>query len=355
MLCIALLMGAFPSVRAYADDDVTPAVENISSGDDFDVVEEESVYTVKEEEVEEFIPSDVPSEEIYINEITEIENNYEEVIEEDATFALMRPEVLALSNRVTQIGGLEAFTGTMPLANIFIDEDILNMELYKSASMNQYVDATLLASDGNFVLDTTPGGEAYGRLNYVGSLESDQDNFFEGPIAEYVVKGAAEYTDDNGLTHRADVIITYSNLHLVIENGIGTYTPKAGTEIQIIDTNHIYPAMPDDTSRLGMKVDANIKVVDKNGYIVPGYFICPQVDLDVKRTGNSGFARLFGAEVNSNYDEALELVSNYGGPNGEMIWIPEAGTTTNIPHKGFVSILTTSDGTNEGNLVVRAN
>lgn len=256
-----------------------------------------------------------------------------------------------LSDRVVQDGDLSHFTQSMPLADIFIDEAVVNMVLYKTSDLNSRVTPRLLTDNEDFLLDTTSSGEEYAQFNYKGTIVSGQDNFFEGPLVEYRLAGAARYTDDAGNEHSADIVITYSNLHLVLQNNSSSYTPD--NYVRLIDTNRIYPALEVGApSRMGMKVDANIKVVDPNNgdALVPGTFIYPMTDIDIDRTtggGSANFGRLYDAGNNRNYSEQVEIKGGYVG----KIWIPEDDTTGVVNERdGFISGVTQDSET--GNILV---
>ena len=255
-----------------------------------------------------------------------------------------------LSSRVVQDGDIDHFTQSMPLATIFIDEDILNIDLYKTAEHNEKITFEKLIDSGksfynDFFFSTADISTAeYGRFEYNGTLKSAQDNYFPGDIARYKITDAAEYTDQNGYIQKADIIITYSDLHLVIESGTGSYTPPSGSEIRLWDTNRVYPAVDAGApSRLGLKVNANVKIVDKNGDLVDGTFIYPVIDVDVDRSTITSFSALYDASKNRNYSEQIELISGYEG----KIWIP-----TTFKEGVTIKTVEEQDGTTSEHLLV---
>lgn len=250
-----------------------------------------------------------------------------------------------LSDRVIQDGDIDHFTQSMPLATIFIDEDILNIDLYQTAEHNDKITFEKLIDSGkSFYNDFFFSTTEYGRFEYKGKLQSNQDNYFPGNIAKYKITDAAEYTDQNGDIQKADIIITYSDLHLVIENGTGPYTPPSGSEIRLWDTNRVYPAVDAGApSRLGLKVNANVKIVDKNGDLVDGTFIYPVIDVDVDRSTLNSFSTLYDAANNRNYSEQTELISGYEG----KIWIP-----TTFKEGVTIKTVEEQDGTTSEHLLV---
>ena len=277
-----------------------------------------------------------------------------------------------LSDRVVQDGDINNFTSSMPLATIFIDEDIINMDLWRNPNYNDIIHPEILytGTNGTFGVISQdyyeyPESPGVGRNNIdypiedtttfdgfsmhefvldVGTIKAGQDNKFDGPIMRYIIDNAAEYTGSDGVTRKGNVVITYSNLNLVIEttDNSGNPTPditlQPGYPITLWDTNKFYAGITyaHGNTRMGITVDVNVKVVDQNGQTIDGTFLYPVVDVDIDRSTNSNFGRLYGASDTRNYSEQIELTGGYT----DKIWIPNS----------FKEGITTSDGISTGNL-----
>lgn len=238
---------------------------------------------------------------------------------------------------VVQGGTDDDFTKTMPIATIFIDEDVVFRD---AASRNGSIPSFLYdGSDKSaFIFENVTyrwdedaqvylGYEVDDAINLsfdtsVRPLVAGQDNYFDGDIYEAVFPNGAAYIDPvSGDRTDYDVVITYSNLHINVDSN------STGDKISLWGGNAILLGHDYSNAgnyRYGVKVDVNIKVVDKlTGQPVDGTFYYPMVDLDVYRGNLGSFANIYGAdEVYSNrYSE--QIVINGGLAEGK-IWIPGA-------------------------------
>ena len=82
---------------------------------------------------------------------------------------------------------------------------------------------------------------------------------------------------------RADVILTYSNLHIALQRTlVGDY--KCQTYIcsgNMLRAGNSYPNPSSNNSRNGLQVDVNIRIADRFGNTVDGSFMYPMSDIDV--------------------------------------------------------------------------
>jgi len=287
-------------------------------------------------------------------------------------------------NRVVQGGNETNFTATMPLATIFIDEDIVNMDAYKLLpptikTQEQYdvyvaehgenpswnvgdidydnpentgkmvarlvYDTTQTGARTGMKVNTSPdAGDAYGQL-YFDFADGDWDkgttannhviNTWNGPVVEYRFINAAErFNTETQQYERMDVIITYSNVNISMQYNFNMDNYSKLTKYDILDANKIQPKLfassdlgGNANDRTGLKLDVNIQVVDKNDNRIPGSYYFPLVDADIGRSG--AFGNLYkGTNTENNYySEQFVLLDNYGQPTSageweQKIWIP---------------------------------
>ena len=263
-------------------------------------------------------------------------------------------------SRVIQ-GPLEDnFTASMPLAEIYIDDTIVNQTLWKQDQYNgDRVIAELLVDNtqGKYAgfqinmntsststdkgaLDQSYGGVWYDftkrylndtqTLTVAGSSANNYE-LFPGDIVKYTLKGMATKFDVASNAYKDyDVVITYSDILITLCQTSGTGSvnqANISSILKLIDTNMVNFTWSGGF-RAGLSYNANIKVVDPDtGEIVAGSYYYPMVDIDIGRTGVGGFANLYNAADVNRYSEQVALMSNYGRPTSsgsweQMVWIP---------------------------------
>ena len=251
-------------------------------------------------------------------------------------------ETVPFDDRVIQGENESNFTSTMPIATIYVDEGIVNQNLYK---VTQDVKAELLVSEDSG-LKIKETGTAYGQLYYdmkngptLTYNVANNINTFDGPIVRYTIKNAAQVFNEVTKEYEpADIVITYSNLKISLQRNLLNYSNLK--ELNLFDTNRIYPyfsgssVSTSDNHRAGIIVDVNVKIV-QNETPVDGTFYFPMTDIDVSRTSVSAFSNLYNAGAYNNYSEQIMLIDNYEG----RIWIPggdyndeDPVTNENIPY-----------------------
>ena len=235
-------------------------------------------------------------------------------------------------------GNLESdFTRTMPIATIYVDENIVNINLHKQPESVAYGEL-LVDSDVHpgMKLDTeNPTSESYGWLYFdfkagesmpygTGSTGA---NFalFSGPVVRYTIPDAGEiYNPETGDWDKLDVLITYSNMMISLPTNLNTTNYNRINRLNILDTNYVYPTFSgtgigtNNNHRAGLKFEVNVQIRDKDGNLVDGTFYFPMLDIDVDRSSQNGFTYLYEAAANKNYSEQVELLGNFDG----RIWIP---------------------------------
>lgn len=184
------------------------------------------------------------------------------------------------------------FAANAPKVNIYIDNshftpDRAELELLYDGPEGLLVETSMPSGSRMLSFDQ---GFAYS----IGQgLRSTQDNFFSWPIASFTYRDLAIL--DDGTT--ADLVITYSDPHLVLQDNI-QWTPDNfqtqaklalfwGNELHIESTRGSY----EKNQRYGIQVDARIQVV-RDGVPVEGSFYFSMADIDVDRSTNSSFKRL---------------------------------------------------------------
>lgn len=302
-------------------------------------------------------------------------------------------------SRVEQGGNETNFTATMPLATIFIDEDIVNTNSYKLLPPTFYTQEdydNYVAENGQnpswsvgdinydienntgiiatyvysgtktgLKIDNTPLSDGYGQLYFdfsAGNLSygsSLTDDLWSGPVVEYRFINAAErFNVTTQQYEKMDVIITYSNIHISLQNNLNSTNYRKLTKLEILDGNRIRLQMfassdlgDSANDRAGLKLDINVKVVDKDNNLVDGSYYFPLVDADVQRANNVNFSKFYQATTteNNNYSEMFMLMSNYGQPTStgaweQKIWIPggdynknqQASQDNNMPYLSII-------------------
>ena len=277
--------------------------------------------------------------------------------------------VAITDNRIIQGPTENDFTASMPLAEIFIDDSIVNMSLWKNDALNGTgVIAELLVNSTQnggkykaFTLNTntsstspsSPGSASvpgvnlttgYGALYYDFSkryLNNTQNlnvtgtninnyELFSGDIVRYTLKNmAVKYDSATKQYKNYDVVITYSDVLITVCNNSGTAVVNQSSlnsnsgKLTIFDTNLVYPFFTGSSvsHRAGITYKTNVKVVDPDTKaVIPGSYYFPMVDIDVSRNTIAGMANLYQASSTMRYSEQVALLSNYGRPTESGIW-----------------------------------
>ncbi|MBR5970659.1 MAG: hypothetical protein IK016_10010 [Lachnospiraceae bacterium] len=212
------------------------------------------------------------------------------------------------------------------------ENEVLKVEeLWHSANNSQNlqkflkIDYNKTSTDNGF-LGTGDGGYNYLMFDQKAAVQADtvnnrglliqQDNVFDGGIVRYTFKGAAEQNNK-----KMDVVITYSNLHIVLQNDIDNGTannPKYGDKYKELNRflicsgndvrTHANAGTTGNNQRYGIKVDAKVQVLDGTD-VVDGVFYFKAADIDVSREGTS-FINLHDATNNRNYSEQIQIKSD---------------------------------------------
>lgn len=260
--------------------------------------------------------------------------------------------------RVIQGPTEENFTASMPLAEIYIDDTIVNQSLWKNDDLNgTRVIAELLVDNTQgkykgFKINSNPEvaagnsmASSYGALYYdfserylndtqtltVSGSSANNYEKFSGDIVRYTLKGMATKFDPVANEYKNyDVVITYSDLLITLAQNSGTGSVNQANisdKLMLIDTNMVNFKWSGGF-RAGLEYNVNVKVVDPDtGELIDGSYYYPMTDIDVGRTGIGGFANLYNAANVSRYSEQIALLSNYGRPTSsgsweQKVWIP---------------------------------
>lgn len=263
-------------------------------------------------------------------------------------------------SRVIQ-GPLEDnFTASMPLAEIYIDDTIVNQTLWSEDEYNgTRVIAELLVDNtqgkyAGFQINTDTSStssdkgtlqNSYGGLWYdfskrylndtqtltVSGSSANNYELFSGDIVKYTLKGMATKFDVASNAYKNyDVVITYSDILITLCQGSGTGSvnqANISSILKLIDTNMVNFSWTGGF-RAGLSYNVNVKVVDPDtGALIDGSYYYPMTDIDIGRTGIGGFANLYNASNLNRYSEQVALISNYGRPTSsgsweQKVWIP---------------------------------
>lgn len=261
-------------------------------------------------------------------------------------------------SRVIQGPTEENFTASMPLAEIYIDDTIVNQTLWRNDDLNgTRVIAELLVGNTHgkykgFKINTDPEvvagnsmASSYGALYYdfseryfndtqtltVSGSSANNYEKFSGDIVKYTLKGMATKFDAEANEYKNyDVVITYSDLLITLAQNSGTGSVNQANisdKLMLIDTNMVNFKWSGGF-RAGLEYNVNVKVVDPDtGELIDGSYYYPMTDIDIGRTGIGGFANLYNAANVSRYSEQVALLSNYGRPTSigsweQKVWIP---------------------------------
>ncbi|MBQ3932023.1 MAG: hypothetical protein II725_07100 [Firmicutes bacterium] len=185
-------------------------------------------------------------------------------------------------------------------ASLSLDFNVLN-DLSKSE---------FTAINPDFAIDTSTEPTHYNTRNcacYTRELPADAHTLIEGDCFSYKYPNAAVAED--GTT--ADILITFSNVNF--------YTPVRGSNDYrkyrtydgwtSVAQGMIVRSGNHGNMHVGLKVDANIRIVDKSGNPIEGSFYFTINDIDVVRRGNSNYATLHSAYMYSDFDEQVLIQS----------------------------------------------
>ena len=174
-------------------------------------------------------------------------------------------------------------------------------------------------------------------------FDKGSDNYFDGDLFSFTYPNAATLEDGSS----ADVILTYSNLHIVTQTNLSGDNVYSGQTYiasgdllrggnSIVDPYDTNPRKPNLTTRNGLRVDVNIQVKKKNPETgvyeeVHGTFLYPITDIDVWRGGISGFDKLKDADENNSFSEQIAIRSGIDGG----IYLPDYRGINDSSHIGY--------------------
>ncbi|MBR2066912.1 MAG: hypothetical protein IJ875_01390, partial [Solobacterium sp.] len=273
---------------------------------------------------------------------------------------------------------ITSFGSALPLSTIYINQDKIWSDMNKATPVKNGVTFTRLSTDPGIVYYPDRASGPHNDDHFVGynpaigdiKLKAGQENVLSGPLFSLKFADATEYTDVNGNLQYGDVVFTYSNAKMFIDqrylyaptNGLnGLYSlatgakPSWGTNDltdlsaynsyvnQVISSikrkEGIYEDGADDysgngniaasnrTPQVGGSIDINISVVDKSGVPVPGTFALATTGINLDRSPRRGT----GNNVNKalwytyrdypKYYYFAEAMSINGGQASENIYV----------------------------------
>lgn len=269
--------------------------------------------------------------------------------------------------QVVQGADIHTFAQEAPVSTIYIDQSIIrNREVAELAILQtahtRYpgLGYTTGVVGGNAGGRLATADERTGKVVYYDTgagvktqaIERGKDNVLAGDLFTFTYRDAATLQDGS----KADVVLTYSNWHIAIQDNYEPDTYEG--RVYIAKGNKLVTCSDEpsvNNGRVGSKIDVNVKVVNKQGVLVPGTFAVPMVDIDVERTGD--FSKLYGASTNNNYSEQVRIVSGVAadskvyvaGPpdsfklnwtvdqDGSVLFTPKA-TDDETYYSGFVTV-----------------
>lgn len=226
----------------------------------------------------------------------------------------------------------KSFAKDAAISTIYIDQDKINSDEARNSATCE----VLINEDedyaGAFVKDISAEGGAITNIvafdTSVYNLEKSRTYDFEGELFRFTFEGVAIA---NG--RPADVVITYSDLHLVVSRDItdGLLELACGN---VIRSGH----EPNDCY-YGFHLDMNIQVL-QDGKPIEGTFYFTIVDIDVKRGPNGPFGKnLIDAADNNNYSEQIYVHKGFVG----KLYLPDQDGVDDVEEndpKGYKCIIT---------------
>ena len=237
---------------------------------------------------------------------------------------------------------ITSFGSALPLSTIYINQDKIWGTQAGAYPPATGVTFTRLTTDPGIVYYPSDSSGPTNKHHYVAydptisgatALRAGQENVLPGPLFSFKFADAAEYTDANGNLQYGDVVFTYSNAKIFIDqrylyapnnalNGLyslatgaqptwGTsdstnlkaYNSHVNTVIDsiknkkgIYDDGNVHSSTgaitsTGDTPQVGGSIDISISVVDKSGVPVPGSFAIATTGINLDRspraTGNN--------------------------------------------------------------------
>lgn len=253
----------------------------------------------------------------------------------------------------------ENFAETIPVADVWIDEQIINRSVQARMVDGQklkWVPGELMDPDSDkydkgFQVDDTGSLTEKGVAQYYGNhfiiydtnkkaldgskettKKSDQStayqsyNYFEGEVGTYIWENAAIRAFPDGSEEPLDVWITYSNPMITLETETNaTEAPSwTGVKVGLFGPNIMTNGKDvDNGMRYALDIEVKPTVRDKQGNIVDGYFFYPMVHLNVDRTTNANgnpmksFQKFYQGNPDlNNYNERMH---NYS----EQVWLTD--------------------------------
>ena len=238
-------------------------------------------------------------------------------------------------DRVKQGTDGKTFADGAPLSSIDIDYSILG-DLSRAEYQKITSDPGVITIPGTQIYHSEDGTGAEADRSglfaaydtnqagaYTSVLSKTADNLIPGDLFAFTYRDAAVLEDGA----YGDVVITYSNLHIDLQNSTnvytGTYYIASGNMIRAGNSNPSTYKSGTSTknydNRSGIQIDINIHVLDKDGNLVPGTFAFPMTDIDVSRANTASFGTIYNASANNSYSEQIAVRSGYVGD----IYIPD--------------------------------
>ena len=160
------------------------------------------------------------------------------------------------------------------------------------------------------------------------NLEKSRTYDFEGELFRFTFEGVAIA---NG--RPADVVITYSDLHLVVSRDI------TDGLLELACGNVIRSGLKPNDCYYGFHLDTKIQVL-QDGKPIEGTFYFTIVDIDVKRGPNGPFGKnLIDAADNNNYSEQIYVHKGFVG----KLYLPDQDGVDDVEEndpKGYKCIIT---------------
>ena len=201
---------------------------------------------------------------------------------------------------------INTFASAMPLSTVYIDNR--HYEVPTSCE--------ILTDEPGFVV--FDGSFQAGFVGFDPSVEdakklySLQDNYFEGDLFSFTFANAAVLSDGTV----ANVRITYSNAHIIVDDRSGTTTPFAYA-IAIAKGKRLNVKTSDTRSgdsdgyyysySAAVRIDATIQIVDNLGNPIEGSFISAVEGINVARMGTMVNKPLYDGYLYEYYSEAIQV------------------------------------------------
>lgn len=307
-----------------------------------------------------------------------------DVIADGITYRIVVTDAImddgALNENVSGLsqGSGTDFASAIPVGDIWIDQTKVSTSV-ESRNLATFIPGDLMNNNPGFILfepSTENGyenadGTKVGHAGYKGDRFVEFDttkqpldgsytttrkddgttvyqsyNRFDGTVGSFKWEDAAVRINDQGREEYLDVYIEYANPMITIETEqnaqqagslnnavIGLFSGNMVTLGGQQEDGTITNRSPSLRTRYGLDIEIRPYIKDKSGNLVQGKFYFPMVHLNVDRSENSGYKKLFGADPDyNNYDESLHSYSEQvklekglvQNSDGDIVYIPGA-------------------------------